>query len=68
MGQEGYEHFGPLLDTLGGPATMGRPIHPDYQELVDEAVMPAFQAALECEDNVADLLAEAAEIARDILD
>lgn len=68
MGQAGYEHFGPLLETLGGPATMGRPIHPDYQELVDEAVMPAFQGALECEDNVADLLAEAAEIARDILD
>jgi ABC-type glycerol-3-phosphate transport system substrate-binding protein len=68
IGQEGYEHFGPLLETLGGPATMGRPIHPDYQELVDEAVMPAFQGALECEDNVADLLAEAAEIAQDILD
>lgn len=68
IGKDGYEHFQPLLDTLGGPATKGRPIHPDYQELVDEAVMPAFQAALECEDNVADLLGEAAEIARDILD
>ena len=68
MGQAGYEHFGPLLDTLGGPATKGRPIHKDYQELVDEAVMPAFQAAMECEDNVAELLAEAAEVAADILD
>lgn len=68
LGQPGYEHFQPLLDTLGGPATMGRPLHADYQELVDEAVMPAFQAALECEDNVAELLAEAAEVATDILD
>ena len=68
MGQAGYEHFGPLLETLGGPATKGRPVHKDYQELVDEAVMPAFQAAMECEDNVAELLAEAAEVAADILD
>lgn len=68
IGQDGYEHFQPLLDTLGGPATKGRPIHSDYQELVDEAVMPAFQGALECEDNVAELLGDAAEIARDILD
>lgn len=67
MEQPGYEHFGPLLATLAAPATRGRPIHPDYQELVDEAVMPAFQGALECEDNVAELLAEAAATARDIL-
>ncbi len=67
MDQPGYEHFGPLLATLAAPATRGRPIHPDYQELVDEAVMPAFQSALECEDNVAELLAEAAATARDIL-
>lgn len=67
MDQPGYEHFGPLLATLAAPATRGRPIHPDYQELVDEAVMPAFQGALECEDNVAELLAEAAATARDIL-
>jgi len=68
VGEEGYAHFQPLLDTLGGPATKGRPLHEDYQELVDEAVMPAFQAAMECEDNVAELLAEAAEYAADILD
>lgn len=67
MGQAGYEHFGPLMATLSAPATQGRPIHPDYQELVDEAVMPAFQGALECEDNVGELLAEAAATAREIL-
>ncbi|OEO33237.1 sugar ABC transporter substrate-binding protein [Devosia insulae DS-56] len=63
----GYEHFGPLLATLSAPATKGRPINEHYQELVDEAVMPAFQGALECEDNVAELLHDAAATARDIL-
>ena len=56
MGKPGYEYIGPLLETLGAPATKGRPINAKYQELVDEAVMPAFQGALECKDNVADLL------------
>jgi len=63
----GYEHFGPLLKTLSAPATKGRPINEHYQELVDEAVMPAFQGALECKDNVAELLHDAAATARDIL-
>jgi ABC-type glycerol-3-phosphate transport system substrate-binding protein len=63
----GYEHFGPLLATLSAPATKGRPINEHYQELVDEAVMPAFQGALECQDNVAELLHDAAATARDIL-
>jgi ABC-type glycerol-3-phosphate transport system substrate-binding protein len=67
MEEPGYEHFGPLMETLSAPATKGRPLHEDYQELVDEAVMPAFQGALECEDNVAELLQEAAATARDIL-
>ena len=67
MDKPGYEHFGPLMETLSAAATKGRPLTKDYQELVDEAVMPAFQGALECQDNVADLLKEAAETARDIV-
>ncbi len=66
-GKPGYEHFGPLMATLSAPATKGRPINEHYQELVDEAVMPAFQGALECKDNVAELLKDAAATARDIL-
>lgn len=66
-GTEGYEHFAPLMETLAAPATRGRPIDTNYQELLDEAVMPAFQGALECEDNVAELLQDAAATARDIL-
>lgn len=66
-GKPGYEHFGPLMDTLSAPATKGRPLNEKYQEIVDEAVMPAFQGALECEDNVASLLQDAAATARDIL-
>lgn len=67
MGKPGYEHFGPLMDTLSAPSTKGRPLNEHYQEIVDEAVMPAFQGALECEDNVATLLQDAAATARDIL-
>jgi ABC-type glycerol-3-phosphate transport system substrate-binding protein len=67
MGKPGYEHFGPLMTTLSAPATKGRPLNEKYQELVDEAVMPAFQGAMECKDNVPDLLAEAAATARGIL-
>ena len=67
LGTPGYEHFGPLPATLAAPATRGRPLDTHYQELVDEAVMPAFQGALECEDNVAELLQDAAATARDIL-
>ncbi len=67
MDKPGYEHFGPLMATLSAPATKGRPLNEKYQELVDEAVMPAFQGAMECEDNVAELLQDAAATARDIL-
>lgn len=67
MGKPGYEHFGPLLATLAAPATKGRPLNAHYQELVDQAVMPAFQGALECKDNVAELLHKAAASARGIL-
>ncbi len=66
-GKPGYEHFGPLTATLSAPATKARPINEHYQELVDEAVMPAFQGVLECKDNVAQLLKDAAATARDIL-
>ncbi|NKF32485.1 extracellular solute-binding protein, partial [Pseudomonas sp. BGM005] len=42
-GKPGYEHFKPLLETLSAPATQGRPMNEKYQEIVDEAVLPAVQ-------------------------
>lgn len=67
MGKEGFEHFKPLLETLGAPATKGRPLRKDYQELVDEAFLPAMQEALLCKTDPQKLLDEAAEIIDDII-
>ena len=66
-GKSGYEHFAPLLETLSAPATQGRPINEKYQEIVDEAVLPAVQEALTCTADVAEVLKEDKETIEDIL-
>ncbi|TCN21244.1 ABC transporter substrate-binding protein [Sinorhizobium americanum] len=63
----GYEHFKPLLETLSAPATQGRPMNEKYQEIVDEAVLPAVQRALTCKADVGEVLTEAKETIEDIL-
>jgi ABC-type glycerol-3-phosphate transport system substrate-binding protein len=67
MGKPSYEHFGPLLATLSAPATQGRPLNVHYQEIVDEAVLPAVQKALTCKADVAGVLADAKKKIEDIL-
>ena len=67
MGKPGYEHFGPLLATLSAPATQGRPLNVHYQEIVDEAVLPAVQKALTCKADTAAVLADAKKKIEDIL-
>jgi ABC-type glycerol-3-phosphate transport system substrate-binding protein len=67
-GKPGYEHFKPLLETLSAPATQGRPMNEKYQEIVDEAVLPAVQQALTCKADVGEVLTEAKETIEDILD
>ncbi|CAN7593151.1 sugar ABC transporter substrate-binding protein [Pararhizobium sp. LjRoot235] len=66
-GKPGYEHFNPLLTTLSAPATQGRPLNEKYQEIVDEAVLPAVQQALTCKADVGEVLTEAKETIEDIL-
>lgn len=66
-GKPGYEHFTPLLETLSAPATQGRPINKKYQEIVDEAVLPAVQRALTCKADVGKVLKDAKETIEDIL-
>ncbi|MBA1347039.1 sugar ABC transporter substrate-binding protein [Rhizobium sp. WYCCWR 11146] len=66
-GKTGYEHFPPLLETLSAPATQGRPINEKYQEIVDEAVLPAIQQALTCQADIGEVLTEAKETIEDIL-
>ncbi|MBX5184709.1 sugar ABC transporter substrate-binding protein [Rhizobium sp. NZLR3b] len=63
----GYEHFTPLLETLGAPATQGRPMNEKYQEIVDEAVLPAVQQALTCKADVGKVLTDVKETIEDIL-
>lgn len=57
--QEGFEHFGPLVETLGAEATMGRPLVPEWQQITDEVLVPLVNAAATCEGEPADLLADA---------
>lgn len=66
-GKPGFEHFAPLLETLGAPATKGRPLVEQWQEIVDQAVTPMLQEALGCEADLAGLLAEAKATIEDIL-
>ena len=66
-GKPGFEHFGPLLETLGAPATKGRPLVEEWQEIVDEAVTPMLQQALTCEGDPQQLLDEAKDTIEDIL-
>ncbi|WP_081159116.1 ABC transporter substrate-binding protein [Ensifer aridi] len=66
-GKPGYEHFTPLLETLSAPATQGRPMNEKYQEIVDEAVLPAVQQALACKADVGKVLTDAKETIEDIL-
>jgi ABC-type glycerol-3-phosphate transport system substrate-binding protein len=67
MGKPGYEHFGPLMTTLAGPATKGRPLNVHYQELVDEVFLPALQEALTCTADLPAVLAAAKADMEDIV-
>ncbi|MFJ8816495.1 ABC transporter substrate-binding protein [Amycolatopsis thermoflava] len=55
----GYEHFTPLLTTLGGPATKARPAHPKWQQIVDDVLVPLLQRSLEPGADYAGLLSGA---------
>lgn len=55
----GYEHFGPLLETLAAEGTKARPAVPQWQEINDAVLLPTLQAAVTCQSDPADLLATA---------
>jgi ABC-type glycerol-3-phosphate transport system substrate-binding protein len=46
-GKPGYEHFDALIATLEGPATMPRPANAKWQQIVDTALIPMIQKAVE---------------------
>ncbi|WP_229068728.1 sugar ABC transporter substrate-binding protein [Actinoplanes sp. DH11] len=58
-GKEGFEAYGPLLDTLDASATRSRPAHPKWQQIVDSALIPMLQKAVVPGADYAALLASA---------
>lgn len=54
--EPGYEHFGPLLETLSAPATRARPATPQWQQIVDAVLIPTLQRAVESGADYAALL------------
>ena len=60
-GQEGFEHFGPLMTTLSSALTKARTPLETSQQINDEVIVPTVQEALSCEADLKELLAQAAE-------
>ncbi|MCL3776858.1 extracellular solute-binding protein [Actinomyces sp. 186855] len=56
---EGFEHYAPLLDTLNAPATRPRPAIAHWQQIVDTALIPMIQKAVEPGADNAALLEDA---------
>jgi ABC-type glycerol-3-phosphate transport system substrate-binding protein len=63
----GYESFDPLLKTLAAPATKGRPMVAKWQEIVDQAVTPMLQQALDCKSDLPTLLQKAKATIQDMM-
>lgn len=54
----GFEHFGPLIETLNAPQTIGRPMVTYWNEIVNDVLTPMLQKAYSGEP-IDDVLAEA---------
>lgn len=65
--QPGYEHFKALIATLAGPATMPRPANVKWQQIVDTALIPMLQKAVEPGADNQALLDEAKKQIEEIL-
>lgn len=44
--EPGYENYKPLIETLNASATIPRPATPQWQEIVDSALIPMIQKAV----------------------
>ncbi|MGI8315857.1 ABC transporter substrate-binding protein [Halobacillus mangrovi] len=65
--QEGYEHLEPLMTTLNGDQTQNRPKIKEWQQIENEALIPAVQYALSGEKTPQESLDWAAEVIKGIL-
>jgi multiple sugar transport system substrate-binding protein len=66
-GQEGFEHFEPLIETLNAERTAGRPLIAQWQQITDEVLIPVVQEATRCEREPAEILTDAREKVESIL-
>jgi maltose-binding protein MalE len=64
--KEGYESFGPLIETLNGEATATRPATEKWQQIVDTVLVPMLQKAVAGGDS-ATLLTDAKKQIEDLL-
>ncbi|WP_298741981.1 extracellular solute-binding protein [Microbacterium lacticum] len=58
-GEEGFENYTALVETLEAPQTLPRPATAKWQEIVDSVLIPTLQRAVEPGADTAALLAEA---------
>lgn len=65
--REGFEHFPALVATLNAPATRGRPLISEWQQLVDQVLTPAVQQAVACGSDPEAILTQARADIEDIL-
>jgi ABC-type glycerol-3-phosphate transport system substrate-binding protein len=56
----GYEAYAPMIATLNAPATISRPADPNWQNIVNNVLIPMIQKAMEPGANNAALLKAAA--------
>lgn len=56
----GYEAYKPMITTLDAPATIPRPANPNWQNIVNNVLIPMIQKSLQAGANNAALLQSAA--------
>lgn len=56
-----FENYGPLLETLNASATRPRPAVAEWQQIVDDVLIPMIQQAVEDGADTAALLEDARE-------
>lgn len=58
-GEEGFENYAALVDTLNAAQTLPRPKTEKWQEIVDSVLIPTLQKAVEPGADTAELLSDA---------
>jgi multiple sugar transport system substrate-binding protein len=57
--QPGFENIKPLMDTLAAKQTLGRPKVKDWQQIVDNVLVPTVQKTVSCQMTASAALSQA---------